>query len=574
MRVAFVWWYYGGMKKPLCCALLVWAAACAFFVTVSAEETLHWAPGKMKVEDAFRTGYSYAEAALNLPDAIPEADTLHLLTGGGYPMMCRNGIVTLIIFTVKEGIVPPDGIIGFKTDPKWSPVDLYHALRTVGFECRQASSPDLQLPSDGDTASFELQTKWRLCAWKAEQPEIAFEFAFKANGLWSWKRTGMLEYALAIDPAVFKSAGKPLPPLPAPLPAREAGSTDAGATEIVRDTPEFLELRKKAALCLGAPLALQNTANYDMLALFKEGKSKVEPEIWKNLLASSWSIESREQFLETFDDVAANGHTASWVEMEKILDANPGLDPLRIALYMNYSVYQCDRLFLVRAARGWLGSRTIKAWDLGRLINVTRWAYAAGYITENEAWERILGMADELFALYASWEDYFAAYAAGRGFFGANDAWNYMEAVFTYVSKELARPDTVLSSEPNLWTGAGEPARTGSIQYAVSAEQQSAREYMGRIQELFEQAALVQETLDYESGLAATALLREMLAAAGIGDSRPPLYYGARLVEGGILYESGDSERAREATLEVLSYAPANETALELLDVCTPDSER
>lgn len=519
----------------------------------------------MTVEEALKAGYMVKDSQFITSNTESEVYREDRLEGPGYPLRARDGIITGYIFDARNGIAPPEEVFGLKIDPQWSASEIIDALLYAGYECRQESPPVQVNVHDQQHVESRPYAIWRMYAWKKSIPEAALEFEFRTPYLWSWTRQGVLENALAIEPAVF---------LKQTTLAKVYRKTMSDRYETAPGSPEQLEFRKKAALCLGAPLALQNAANYDMLALFKQGKSKVEPDIWKSLLSSSWSIDSREKFLETFADVAENGHTASWTEMEKIMDANPGLDPLRIALYMNYSAYQCDRLFLVRAARGWLGSRSIKAWDLGRLINVTRWAYAAGYISETEAWERILGMADELFALYGSWDDYFAAYATGRGFFGADEAWDYMETVIEYVSVELGKADAQLSQEPDLWTGKGEAARTERMQYAVSAEQQSAREFIGRINELFEEAAAVKETLDFEAGLAATALLREMLASQGIGDSLPPLYYGARLLEGGILYESGAREGAREAALEVLSYAPGNETALELLDLCTPDSER
>ncbi len=60
--------------------------------------------------------------------------------------------------------------------------------------------------------------------------------------------------------------------------------------------------------------------------------------------------------------------------------------------------------------------RTLFAWDYGRLVNVARWSYSVGYISEDEAWRYITPSGKYLQLNYHSWEDYGKNYLAGRDF--------------------------------------------------------------------------------------------------------------------------------------------------------------
>ena len=59
---------------------------------------------------------------------------------------------------------------------------------------------------------------------------------------------------------------------------------------------------------------------------------------------------------------------------------------------------------------------TIRAWDLGRVSCVARWAYALRYLEEQEAWERIFRAAQAAQEEFASWRDYIDNYDAGHDF--------------------------------------------------------------------------------------------------------------------------------------------------------------
>ena len=62
----------------------------------------------------------------------------------------------------------------------------------------------------------------------------------------------------------------------------------------------------------------------------------------------------------------------------------------------------------------------VGAWDMGRMVNVARWCYSCGYITENTAWEYIF-FAEKECLHYTDWAAFGNAYVVGRALWGGDD---------------------------------------------------------------------------------------------------------------------------------------------------------
>lgn len=56
----------------------------------------------------------------------------------------------------------------------------------------------------------------------------------------------------------------------------------------------------------------------------------------------------------------------------------------------------------------------VTAWDMGRIVNVSRYSYDLGYLSESQAWEYIFFAEKESSSLYADWEAFGRAYIIGR----------------------------------------------------------------------------------------------------------------------------------------------------------------
>lgn len=63
----------------------------------------------------------------------------------------------------------------------------------------------------------------------------------------------------------------------------------------------------------------------------------------------------------------------------------------------------------------------VNAWDLGRLVLVTRCCYDSHYISEEEAWKYIMAAYEKAREIYHNWEEFAQGYIVGRCMWSGND---------------------------------------------------------------------------------------------------------------------------------------------------------
>ena len=64
--------------------------------------------------------------------------------------------------------------------------------------------------------------------------------------------------------------------------------------------------------------------------------------------------------------------------------------------------------------------QSIDAWDMGRLVLVTRCCFDAGYISDEEAWRYIFNARSLSQKVYTSWEEFASGYVIGRAMWSGN----------------------------------------------------------------------------------------------------------------------------------------------------------
>lgn len=62
------------------------------------------------------------------------------------------------------------------------------------------------------------------------------------------------------------------------------------------------------------------------------------------------------------------------------------------------------------------GLKSIAGWDYARYVSLCGWGYIAGYLTEDEAWQRIMPAARRMQSTFDSWEDLGNNHVVGREF--------------------------------------------------------------------------------------------------------------------------------------------------------------
>jgi hypothetical protein len=145
--------------------------------------------------------------------------------------------------------------------------------------------------------------------------------------------------------------------------------------------------------------------------------------IWLEVLRRDWGITTREELLETLDIMESDGHAASFREIQEIIyeikNGGTGVEVIDILSKFGWDQVKIKRLNFVITNWDQYQNRTIKSWDLGRNISLCRWGYNVGFITYDEAWEKIFHYASIIKLLYNSWEEYGYDYMMGRLFWAS-----------------------------------------------------------------------------------------------------------------------------------------------------------
>jgi Protein of unknown function (DUF1266) len=155
---------------------------------------------------------------------------------------------------------------------------------------------------------------------------------------------------------------------------------------------------KSWGLAAGGPLAHWHLESFTVL------QSRYSPVKCRQILAEWWSVRDRKQTFAMRDWLVSSGHTQvalQLVDSEVAKHSTGNVDG-----QLGYALKHRDKI--LRAG--------LRAWDLGRLISVARWALTGGFLTPNETWEWILDAGMLLRLGYDSWEEYGDGWLLGYEF--------------------------------------------------------------------------------------------------------------------------------------------------------------
>jgi len=198
--------------------------------------------------------------------------------------------------------------------------------------------------------------------------------------------------------------------------AAAQGGTPSDKDERSADLASLHKLsdQKLWALATCALLTERNHGRHDLLAGCERTASDISG--WKMSLRGSWSVSNREDLLNTLRWLQQEGHRARFERMGSTIAALTP-DELNTLRAKNKNNAQANSAMEV-AAQYYkrLGKKSILGWDYCRYVSVCRWGYCVGYLSEAEAWERIMPVARALQSTFDSWEDLGNNYLIGRRF--------------------------------------------------------------------------------------------------------------------------------------------------------------
>ncbi|MCE5341830.1 MAG: DUF1266 domain-containing protein [Planctomycetaceae bacterium] len=148
----------------------------------------------------------------------------------------------------------------------------------------------------------------------------------------------------------------------------------------------------------------------------------------KNMLKKSWDINDRESFLQSLKNLQGGGHSIEFETYKKYLSSNEQ-SKARLKSEFNDPDFTY-KYAIVKKYSNSLGSKSLYGWDASRYICLCRYGYVCGYISEEEAWEKIMPMAKFIQKTFDSWRELGRNYLIGREFWypGKEDSYFFKEA--------------------------------------------------------------------------------------------------------------------------------------------------
>ena len=194
---------------------------------------------------------------------------------------------------------------------------------------------------------------------------------------------------------------------------------------------EVKELTKEQRWALGASgmLASRNHMKFDSLASFQTIDEPIV-ESWKHVLKEWWGIENREGLLDDLEWLENEGHRIKFEEMgvtiALMVEEGPTVTRAEYEKLVKENKKFRGKVAVVTKYYEVLGEKSLYGWDITRYICLCRWGFISGYITEAEAWERIMPAAGFLQQIFDSWKDLGKNYLIGRKFWSPEKKDHYL----------------------------------------------------------------------------------------------------------------------------------------------------
>lgn len=201
--------------------------------------------------------------------------------------------------------------------------------------------------------------------------------------------------------------------------AAENAGKRMGKTLPAAPSSASLDAQKSWALATSAILTERNGQRHDLLG----GTQRTEASIreWKQTLRQWWDINGRADLLATLKWLEEGGHRQDFEQLGALVKSLTPAQYQEIRAKAQENEDAAHKLQMVEKYYPTLGKKSLLGWDYARYISLCRWGYLVGYLTEDEAWERIMPAAQALQRTFNSWKDLGENYLIGREFWSLSE---------------------------------------------------------------------------------------------------------------------------------------------------------
>ena len=166
------------------------------------------------------------------------------------------------------------------------------------------------------------------------------------------------------------------------------------------------------AMAASALLTELNNERHDLLGSRLPKPIHVKRERWA--LYRWWGVTNRKSLLSQLDWIDSGGHRFGFDQMTASLDA---MTPAQL----NAATIANPEVKTLLEQKNKVGKKSLIGWDYCRYISLCRWGCLVGYLTEQEAWTRIMPVAIKLQKTFDSWADLGENYLVGREFWSEKE---------------------------------------------------------------------------------------------------------------------------------------------------------
>jgi hypothetical protein len=185
--------------------------------------------------------------------------------------------------------------------------------------------------------------------------------------------------------------------------------------------------RQAWALACAAVLNERNHARHDLLGTeyrtqknIKDGK--------RFLVVSGWGVKNQADLLDSLTWIDNGGHRKNFKWLGQRVQALTHEEYRKLLDGLQTDDERLNKIKVAAQYYEALGDKGLFGWDYSRYICLCRWGYMAGYLSEEQAWKKIMPVAKLIQSKFDSWQDLGQNYLIGRQFWSYEDTklWGYL----------------------------------------------------------------------------------------------------------------------------------------------------
>jgi hypothetical protein len=178
--------------------------------------------------------------------------------------------------------------------------------------------------------------------------------------------------------------------------------------------------RQAWALACAAVLTERNHSRHDLLGTKYRTQKNIR-DCKRFLVVTGWDIKNQADLLDSLTWVDNGGHRKDFKRWGQKVRTLTDEEYRKLLVEHRTDVEILNRIKVAAQYYDALGDKGLFGWDYSRYICLCRWGYMAGYLSEEQAWKKIMPVAKLIQSKFDSWQDLGQNYLIGRQF------WSYEE---------------------------------------------------------------------------------------------------------------------------------------------------